>query len=63
MAMTAYTSVHFMPFGTVTTSEVWRMIIKYDIAKRKLELMRDDIRDGSDSTKPWLDLDVDAYRA
>jgi ubiquinone/menaquinone biosynthesis C-methylase UbiE len=39
------------------------MIIKDDIARRKIELMRDNIRKAIDGTDPWLDLDVDAYRA
>jgi SAM-dependent methyltransferase len=39
------------------------MIIRDDIARRSLELMRDAVRDGASYTKPWLDLDVDAYRA
>lgn len=38
------------------------MIIKDDIARRKLELMRDDVLKAIDYTAPWLDLDVDAYR-
>lgn len=37
------------------------MIIKDDIARRKLELMREAVREGRDSTKPWLDLDTEAY--
>jgi len=40
-----------------------RMIIKDEIARRKLELMRDDVLKAIDGTDPWLDLDVDAYRA
>ena len=39
------------------------MIIKDNIARITLEVMRDAIRDGVDYTKPWLDLNVDAYRA
>ena len=42
---------------------VSRMIIKDDIARRKLELMRDDVLKAVDYTDPWLDLDVNAYRA
>ena len=34
-----------------------------DVAKRKLELMREDVEKGIDYTKPWLDLDINAYQA
>ena len=37
--------------------------IKDEIARRKLELLREDVREGNDYTKPWLDLDVEAYRS
>jgi len=37
--------------------------IQDEIARRKLELVRQDVRDGCDYTVPWLDLDVEAYRA
>ena len=39
------------------------MIIKDEIARRKLELMRDDVQKAIHGTTPWLDLDGDAYRA
>jgi SAM-dependent methyltransferase len=39
------------------------MQIKDEIARRALELIRQDVRDGRDYTRPWLDLDVQAYRA
>lgn len=38
-------------------------MIRDDIAQRKLEEMRESVRVGRDQTKPWLDLDVNAYRA
>lgn len=38
------------------------MYIKDDIARRKLELLRGDVIEGAEYTKPWLDLDVEAYR-
>ncbi|MBD3181942.1 methyltransferase domain-containing protein [Candidatus Poribacteria bacterium] len=38
------------------------MYIRDNIAKRKLELIREDIAEGNDYTQPWLDLDVEAYR-
>jgi SAM-dependent methyltransferase len=34
-----------------------------DIARRTLELVREDVRKGVHWTDPWLDLDVEAYRA
>jgi SAM-dependent methyltransferase len=34
-----------------------------DIARRTLGLVREDVRKGADWTDPWLDLDVEAYRA
>ncbi len=40
-----------------------RAHVKDEIAQRKLELVRQDVRDGRDYTVPWLDLDVEAYRA
>ncbi|MEK7477204.1 MAG: class I SAM-dependent methyltransferase [Candidatus Coatesbacteria bacterium] len=40
------------------------MDIKDDIARRSLELFRKDVREGKVGyVKPWLDLDVEAYRA
>jgi SAM-dependent methyltransferase len=39
------------------------MFIKDEIARRTLELVRQDIIDGADYTKPWFDLDIEAYRA
>jgi SAM-dependent methyltransferase len=39
------------------------MVVEDEIAQRKLELVRQDVRDGRDYTRPWLDLDVEAYRA
>jgi len=39
------------------------MVIKDEIARRKLELMRDDVKKGINGTAPWFNLDVDAYRA
>ncbi len=39
------------------------MVIKDEIARRKLELMRQDVSTGVDYTQPWLHLDVKAYRA
>jgi SAM-dependent methyltransferase len=44
----------------VSNSEIH---IRDDIARRKLELVRQDVCDGRDYTRPWLDLDVEAYRA
>jgi len=40
-----------------------RPYIKDEIAQRKLELVRLDVHDGCEYTVPWLDLDVEAYRA
>jgi len=40
-----------------------RMIIKDEIARRQLELVRQEIKDGAFFTKPWFDLDVETYRA
>jgi len=37
------------------------MYIKDEIARRKLELLREDAREGASYTIPWLDLDVEAY--
>ena len=39
------------------------MYIRDEIARRKLELLREDVREGTDYTKPWLDLDIEAYRS
>jgi ubiquinone/menaquinone biosynthesis C-methylase UbiE len=39
------------------------MHIVDEIARRKLKLVRQDVRDGCGYTRPWLDLDVEAYRA
>ena len=39
------------------------MYIRDEIARRKLELLREDVREGVSYTKPWLDLDVEAYRS
>jgi len=39
------------------------MIIKDEIARRQLELIRQEIKEGAFFTKPWFDLDVDAHRA
>jgi len=39
------------------------MFIKDEIARRQLELIRQEIMDGAHFTKPWFDLDVEAYRA
>jgi len=39
------------------------MIIRDDIARRKIELMREDVRHGRSGSKPWLDLDVAAFEA
>jgi len=39
------------------------MKIKDDVAKRKLELMREDADKGIDYTEPWLDLDLKAFQA
>ena len=39
------------------------MYIKDEIARRKLELVREDVRKGNEYTRPWLDLDVEAYRS
>lgn len=39
------------------------MIIKDDIARRQIELFREASKNGVDGTKPFLDLDVAAYRA
>ena len=39
------------------------MIIKDDIARIQLAEIRRAIERGNDFTKPWLDLDADAYRA
>lgn len=39
------------------------MIIKDEIARRQLELVRQEIIDGAHFTKPWFDLDIEAYRA
>jgi ubiquinone/menaquinone biosynthesis C-methylase UbiE len=38
------------------------MYIKDEIARKSLELFRQDGLDGADYTKPWLDLDVEAFR-
>ncbi len=38
-------------------------MVRDEIARRKLELMREDVREGRDATAPWLDLDVATYRA
>lgn len=37
--------------------------IKDEIARRKLELLMQDVRDGVAYTRAWLDLDVEAYRS
>jgi len=39
------------------------MYIRDEIAERTLELMRQEVQNGADFTVPWLDLDVEAYRA
>lgn len=39
------------------------MYIKDDIARKQLELMRKDVTESADYTKPWLDLDVEKYRS
>lgn len=39
------------------------MYIKDEIARRKLELLRGEIINGNDYTRPWLDLDLDSYKA
>jgi len=39
------------------------MYVKDEIAKRKLELVRQDVRDGRGYTRPRLDLDAEHYRA
>jgi len=39
------------------------MFIKDEIARRQLELIRKDVIDGVHYTKPWFDLDIEAYRA
>ena len=38
------------------------MYIKDEIARKSLELFRQDVLDGANYTKPWLDLDVEAFR-
>jgi len=39
------------------------MIIKDEIARRQLEIVRQEIKEGAFFTKPWFDLDIEAYRA
>ena len=39
------------------------MKIQDSIAKRALSLFQQEVHEGRDYTKPWLDLDVEAYRA
>lgn len=39
------------------------MYIRDEIAQRALELIRQDVKEGRDYTHPWLNLDVQAYRA
>jgi SAM-dependent methyltransferase len=39
------------------------MRVQDNIAKRALSLFQQEVREGRDYTKPWLDLDVEAYRA
>ncbi len=41
----------------------YRMVIKDDIARRQIDLFREASKKGVDGTKPFLDLDLAAYRA